>query len=289
MPTLTQRFVADIESLGDLPSLSPVLAQLIATLGRDDASLTEVAGIIRQDPVLAARVMRSANSAAHARRTPVASIREALLRLGLVRVRRLALVVSLYDAVPVRGTHAAREAFWRHSLAVAHGAEIIARHAATTRDDIDPEECFLAGLLHDIGLLVLESHYPEEAAAVKRHADTNAIPLCQAELAMLSADHGELGSLLAAHWSMPESIAVSIRFHHRIAQAVSGYEWHAAVVHLSDVLVSGEGPDDLNEGSASVFDESVFEILGLDRDGLSHIMRETGAEASRPASVLSAR
>jgi len=129
MLTLTERFVADIEGLSDLPSLSPVLAHLIATLGREDASVAEVAAIIRQDPVIAARVLRSANSAAYIGRSPVSSIRDALLRLGLARIRRLALVASLYDAVPVRGTRAAREIFWQHSLGVAHGSEIIARYA----------------------------------------------------------------------------------------------------------------------------------------------------------------
>src|SRR5213593_1618739 len=91
MPTLTERFVADIEGLSDLPSLSPVLAHLIATLGREDASVAEVAAIIRQDPVIAARVLRAANSAAYIGRSPVSSIRDALLRLGLARIRRLAL------------------------------------------------------------------------------------------------------------------------------------------------------------------------------------------------------
>jgi len=288
MPTLTERFVADIEGLSDLPSLSPVLAQLIATLGRDDASVAEVAAIIRQDPVLAARVLRSANSAAYAGRSPVSSIRDALLRLGLVRVRRLALVASLYDAVPVRGTRAARETFWQHSLGVAHGAEIIARHAAAGPDDIDPEGCFLAGLLHDIGLLVLESHYPKEAASVKRHADATGMPLCQAEMVVLGTDHGELGALLATHWSMPDAISAAIRTHHRVDQSAEGYRWHAAVVHLSDFIVSSENIGDLNEGSAAVFSDAVFDILGLDRVAMPSIVEETRTEARRASSVLSA-
>jgi putative nucleotidyltransferase with HDIG domain len=288
MPTLTERFVADIEGLSDLPSLSPVLAQLIATLGRDDASVTEVAAIIRQDPVLAARVLRAANSAAYAGRSPVSSIRDALLRLGLVRVRRLALVASLYDAVPVRGTRAARETFWQHSLGVAHGAEIVARHATLGPDDVDPEGCFLAGLLHDIGLLVLESHYPKEAAAVKKHADANGMALCQAELAVLGTDHGELGALLAAHWSMPDAIAAAIRSHHRIDHAPAEYRWHASVVHLADFVVSSEGIGDLSEGSVSAFAEAVFEILGLGKDAMPQIVDETRAEARKATSVLSA-
>src|SRR5256885_5407339 len=122
MPTLTERFVADIEGLSDLPSLSPILAHLIATLGREDASVAEVAAIIRQDPVIAARVLRSANSAAYIGPSPGSSTSDALLRPGPAPIRRLALVATLYDAVPARGPRAARETFWQHSLRVAPGS-----------------------------------------------------------------------------------------------------------------------------------------------------------------------
>jgi putative nucleotidyltransferase with HDIG domain len=287
MPTLTDRFVADIEGLSDLPSLSPVLAQLVATLGREDASVSDVAAIIRQDPVLVARVLRAANSAAYAGRSPVVSIRDALLRLGLLRVRRLALVASLYDAVPVRGTRAAREVFWQHSLGVAHGSEIIARQVGSgVPEDADPEAAFLAGLLHDIGLLVMESHYPKEAAAVKRHADAEGVPLCVAELAVLQTDHGELGALLAAHWAMPEPIAVGIRAHHRVDLAPEVHRWSAAIVHLADYIVSAEGIGDLQEGSALAFNESVLPLLGISREALPAIIEETRADARKAASVL---
>ena len=286
MPTLTERFVADIEGLSDLPSLSPVLAHLIATLGREDASVAEVAAIIRQDPVIAARVLRAANSAAYIGRSPVSSIRDALLRLGLARIRRLALVASLYDAVPVRGTRAAREIFWRHSLAVAHGSEIIARHAIAA-PDLDPESIFLAGLLHDLGLLVLESHYPKEASAVKSYAEAKGVALCLAELEVLQTDHGELGALLATHWTMPESIASAIRVHHRFELAPAEHRWNAAVIHLADTLVSQEEIADLNEGSSVVFESSAVEALGLFPETVMQITEETRAEA-RKAVVLNA-
>jgi len=288
MLTLTERFVADIEGLSDLPSLSPVLAHLIATLGREDASVAEVAAIIRQDPVIAARVLRSANSAAYIGRSPVSSIRDALLRLGLARIRRLALVASLYDAVPVRGTRAAREIFWQHSLGVAHGSEIIARYAVGSPEDLDPESVFLAGLLHDLGLLVLESHYPKESSAVKRYADIQSVPLCLAELEVLQTDHGELGALLASHWTMPDSIAFAIRAHHRFDQAPPEHRWNAAIIHLADHLVSQEPIADLREGSAECFDGAVMEILGLSPDAVAQIIEETRTERRKAATVLSA-
>jgi len=286
MPTLTERFVADIEGLSDLPSLSPVLAHLIATLRHEDASVAEVAAIIRQDPVIAARVLRAANSAAYIGRSPVSSIRDALLRLGLARIRRLALVASLYDAVPVRGTRAAREIFWQHSLGVAHGSEIIARYAVGGPDDLDPESVFLAGLLHDLGLLVLESHYPKESAAAKHYADTKGVALCLAELEVLQTDHGDLGALLAAHWTMPDSITVAIRSHHRFDQAPPEHRWNTAIIHLADHLVSQEAIADLREGSAAHFDNEALEVLGLSPDALVQIIDETRTEARKAAAVL---
>lgn len=288
MESLTERFVQDIEGLSDLPSLSPVLAQLVATLGHEDASVVDVSQIIRQDPVIAARVLRAANSAAYAGRAPVVSIREALLRLGLARIRRLALVASLYAAVPVRGTRAARDAFWRHSLGVAHAAEILARHATVVSDSADPESAFLGGLLHDIGLLVLESHYPRECAMARRHAVAEQIPLPAAEQAVLGVDHAELGALLATHWSLPASITAAIRAHHRIDGAPPEYRWEASVVHLADYLVSREGLGDLQEGSVIAFDAGVYAELGLTPDAMRDVVTEASAEARRAAMVLAA-
>lgn len=286
MPTLTERFLADIDGLGDLPSLSPVLSRLIATLGRTDASVHEVAGIIRRDPVLAARVLRAANSAAYAGRSPVLSIRDALLRLGLVRVRRLALLASLYEAVP--GPRAAGENFWHHSVGVAHGAEIIARWAKEGPPDADPEVAFVTGLLHDIGLLVLESHYPREAAAVMAHADSERVPLHVAEFRVLQADHGELGGLLAAHWAMPEPIWQAIRAHHRPALAPAAHRWSAYAVHLADVLVSREGIAGLREGSAEAVDPATLDVLGLDETAVADIVGETRTEVRKALTALAA-
>jgi HD-like signal output (HDOD) protein len=285
MAPLMERFIADIEGLSDLPSLSPVLAQLIATLGREDASVVDIAAIIRQDPVLVTRVLRSANSAAYAGRSPVTSIRDALLRLGLVRVRRLALVASLYDAVPVRGTRAARELFWQHSLAVAYGCEVLSRHADGS-EDADPEAAFLSGLLHDIGLLVLESHYPKETAAVKRYADAEGVPLCSAEVAVLGVDHGELGALLSAHWSMADPITTAIRAHHRLELAPADQRWNACVVHLADFLASSEDLADLREGSAAAFDASAFEVLGLTPEAMPAVIDEIRTETRKTLSIL---
>ena len=108
------------------------------------------------------------------------------------------------------------------------------------------------------------------------------------ELEVLQTDHGELGALLASHWTMPDSIAFAIRAHHRFDQAPPEHRWNAAIIHLADHLVSQEAIADLREGSAECFDGAVMEILGLSPDAVAQIIEETRTEARKAATVLSA-
>ena len=107
MATLVDRISAGPGTLGDLPSPSPVLAKLSATLGSADVELIEIEEIIGQDPVVAGRVIHAANAASYAARSPTTTIHNALLRLGVVRVRRLALLTALHNALPGRRVPAA--------------------------------------------------------------------------------------------------------------------------------------------------------------------------------------
>jgi HD-like signal output (HDOD) protein len=246
MAGLKERFASDIEGLTDLPALSPVIAQLLATLGRDDAGVAEIGEIIRQEPVLTAKVLRAANAAFYAGRAPATSIRDALLRLGLVTVRRLTMVMSLYNAMPGRGARIGQHRFWQHSLALGHAAALVAYHSETRPSDVDNEVVFLTGLLHDIGLLVLASHYPREFDAAASLAKQDGLGLPEAELAALETDHGELGGVLIAHWGLPEVIAGPIAVHHRVPAAPEEHRWGAAVIEVADQLctAAGQGLDE---------------------------------------------
>jgi len=282
----TERIRENLQLLGDLPSLSPVVAQLISTLGREDVSVGDVEAIIRRDPVIAAKVVSSANAAAYASHTPTTSIRGALMRLGLLRIRRLAVLISLYNAVP--GREAFQEAFWRHSLAVAHAVEVVAREVAASKPGIgvNPDMVFLSGLMHDIGLLVLASHYPKQYTAVGALAGDRGIPLWEAEVELLGVDHGEIGACLIEHWALPSEIAQAARYHHRLALAPAEHRWVAAVLQLGDVACSDEPSWDLGEGVTLDSANAAREALGLSLDGLAPIIDAACAEAREATSAL---
>src|SRR5207247_8518106 len=123
--------------------------------------------------------------------------------LGVLAVRRLAFLLSLYNAVPV--PPAERKAFWRHSLAVAYAAEVITRHVPTWSAGPQIDNAFLAALLHDLGRLALGRHHAKEDAMIVARAAEDRVARWQIEREVLGTDHAEIGARLAAHWAFPEN------------------------------------------------------------------------------------
>lgn len=241
-PALTRaRLLDELDALADLPSRSPVLPRLVATLGREQVEMIEVEAIVRRDPLLAARVLAAANAAAFAGYGPVLTVRGALLRLGLVRVRCLAVMLTLSEAVPVAA--ALEQAFWRHSLATAGAAAAVLEHLGPGAAPVGTEAISLAGLVHDLGAIVLASRHPGPYRTLAARAAAQGRPRWEVELEALDIEHGEIGGRLAEHWSFPPAIVSAIRAHHRLELAPAGHRWVAAVVRVADVVGTAAGAD----------------------------------------------
>ena len=284
MPAPSRAIGDNLEHLAELPPLSPVVAQLTATLSSDEVDFRDVERIIRRDPVIAARVISAANAAAYAGHSRTASIHTAIMRLGVLAVRRLAFLLSLFNAVP--GTADERQAFWRHSLAVAHAANVITRHAATFPAGTQGEYAFLAALLHDLGLLALGRHHAREDAMVVAYATENRLARWQVERQILGVDHAQIGAKLAGHWAFPEPITTVIASHHAYDTAPESARWLAAVVALADALCNEDETSSLSEGAHVETIEGTVALLGLAPDALGRIVDETRADAARDLLVL---
>ena len=285
MPTFADRFAADLEALNDLPSPSPVLVKLTSTLGRDDVELREIEALIVRDPVIAARVIQAANAAAFAGHGATSSIRNALLRLGIERVRRLALLVGLFNAMPARGVPAE---FWPHSLATAVCSEVILQHVATSPAAADPDVVFLGALLHDLGLLVLASHYPKDYQALRETSVREARPLIDVEVAVLGIDHATMGAQLAKQWLFPPPVCAAIRGHHRIGTVEPEHRWNTLVVHLAESLSSQANIAGMDEGVILVPDDPGLAELCISPDALPVMVSEAQLEADRARNMLDA-
>ena len=265
-PTL-EEILASVDSL---PSLPGIVNELIQAQGREDVSVDDLVHCIAQDQALTARVLRVANSPFYGMQHKVASIHDAVVVLGLRAVSNLVLAASMTGYfTPPPGYGFDPRGFWRHSFGTALAARILAQHCR-----MDPETGFTAGLLHDIGRLMLMTHHAEGYAQVVTTWEEGEAGLWNVERGLLGFDHAQAGELLARRWRFPEAIAQAVARHHTPAEGQA--RTFADVIHLADVLahaleLGGDGLDRVYP-----IDAGVWRRLGLDGPALDTLLPEIG-------------
>lgn len=224
--------IADlVDGLNTLPSLPSVVAELLETMGRDDVNIDRLARGVGKDQALAARTLRVANSPFYGMQGRIDTIGEAITVLGFVNVRSLVMTSGISAALPTQGAaNFDPVVFWRHALGVAACARALAALARQA-----PEKAFLAGLLHDIGRLVLVSRQPAAWAEVTAWRRREDCPTLEAERAVLGFDHAEVGRGLCRHWRIPEPITSAVAGHHAVDHC-AGPASMADVIHVSDAV-----------------------------------------------------
>jgi HD-like signal output (HDOD) protein len=222
--------VQQIETMPAIPVVFLPLLKLLSNSGQD-VKLEEVVRLVSYDGTIAAQCLRLAASPLFGMAQPPKSIRAAVISLGLRRVETILLTCCLGQAFPANKWALDPAVFWRHSL----GCAMVCRKFSQKLASGDPENAYMAGLLHDIGLLVNCLAFPVEFAHVMEYACRDEIPLYDAENALVGFSHSESGSALAEKWKLAPDITDVIAFHHRIDQSETSRPL-VALVHLSDLL-----------------------------------------------------
>ena len=196
----------------ELPPFSPVLNKLVATLANDNISFMEVGKLIEQDTVLAGNVLRMVNSAAYNLRSNATSISYAVSVLGIDKLRNMALAIAvsrMWNGLkPAAGWSAAR--FNHHSLATALLADGIAMNLRVQY----PEGAFLAGLMHDLGKVVIATGMPAEYEEIEREHIRTGEPWIACESKILGLDHASISAMALEQWKLPDLICRAARMHH---------------------------------------------------------------------------
>jgi len=206
-----------IRQIQELPSLPVVVLELLSSMDQDDTDVHVLAQKIELDQGLAAKTLRIANSSFYGMQSKVTSIPQAVSVLGFHSIRTVVTACALTGSfAPVSGGFDF-QAFWRHSLATAIAARLLAPHLR-----VNPETAFTAGLLHDLGTLVLVTRFPAEHALVRSYRQAHDCQMADAELAVIGIDHAQVGSALAAYWKFPEAIQQAVADHHAIDRLEAG-------------------------------------------------------------------
>jgi putative nucleotidyltransferase with HDIG domain len=220
------------DSLISLPTLPTVIAKMLELVDNPKTSASSLSTLIMQDQVLTARILKLANSSFYAFPRQIATVKLALIVLGFESVKEMALSLSVLNSFKgENGKHFDTSQFWHHSISVGAGSRMLARETCSRLAG----EAFVAGLLHDIGKLVLNQYLPEEFAEVQTRIWEQGQDCETAEKIVLGVTHAEIGAWLAERWNLPVSLVEAIRWHAHPEAAPRNPEL-ALLVCLADYL-----------------------------------------------------
>ncbi len=240
-------------------SLPMIFTKLNDAVNDPCSSSRDISNIISEDAGLSAHLLRIANSAFFGFPKKIDTITRAVTVIGTKQLRDLALatsVVHMFKGIPNEFVN--MESFWRHSIACGLTARILANF----RRESNVEKYFVAGLLHDVGRLIIYMNAADLARmAIKRAHEENAL-LYEMENEVMGFDHAEVGSLLLRQWQLPEHTMNAVACHHKPSKA-NGYAHDASIIHVADIIANSMQLGSSGERFVPPLDEDAWECLSL--------------------------
>ncbi len=227
----------DLDRIDSVPMLPELVGKILTMMDDPQVSAYHLANVVSKDQSLVSSILRIVNSAYFGLLWRISSVSQAVVLLGFRTIRNLVLATSVMNSLggQARAGSFDRTGHWRHSIACAAATALMARKWKKKQ----VEEAFLAGLIHDIGRVIMDQHFPEEFEEALALADAENKPLLQAEEQIFGLTHAEIGRHVAQKWSFPDEIVAAIRGHHGPGP---DDDWQdlAALVHVADVLAHRE-------------------------------------------------
>lgn len=247
-----EKLQAVVSSLDSLPSLPKIYQRLTQRMRSRDATLREIGRLVSEDPPMTAKLLQVVNSAFFGVGRRITNPEEAATLLGMETLRSLILSAGIFYQFEHDADGVILEKLWRHSVSVGRLAQEIAR--AEEADRVLTDDALTAGLLHDIGLLLIACKLPSLWKETRQLVSTEGGFHWDAEQRLIGATHAGVGAYLLGLWGLPDTIVESIAFTHRPSMVCSRQFDVLTAVHVADALVHDDGR----------LDEGYLRTIGLD-------------------------
>lgn len=269
----------------ELVSPPSTYIQLNKLIQDPDSAIDDISAVINTDPALATRLLRIVNSPFYGFPSQINTISRAITIIGTRELTHLVLatsVISAFKGIPASLVD--MDAFWRHSFATAITAKLLAEECGQRAS----ERFFIAGLLHNIGSLVMYQSMPELAGEAIRSAEFGHEVLFKAEQRIIGFDHTEVGYALARAWHLPHSLQEVARYHHSPSEA-EDFPIDAAIVHIADILVSSVPFGHSGDNHVPPLDPAAWDLLALNALQMPLLLQQVGEQIDRLSSVMLAQ
>lgn len=262
---------AIVEAVNDMPALPHVVLRVMELTDDPNSTAQDINAVLNQDQGMTAKVLRMANSAFYGFPRRIATVTDATLFLGFKTVRSIVMAASVSDILSkeMEGYALAPGELWRHSQCVAMAARQIAKRNKSALTDL----AYTAGLLHDIGKVILNDTVKESYHEVVEMACEQNIPFMDAENEVLGFNHAMIGSKLAEKWNLPPELVEAIAFHHNPEKAQVNKNV-TAIVHVADAVCMAMGIGIGIDGMFYPFSEQAMKLIDLNESDIDLIISQ---------------
>jgi putative nucleotidyltransferase with HDIG domain len=266
---MTEADVKDaVLRIRDLPTLPSVLGKILATAADPDASALDLGQHIAADQSLSATLLKLVNSAYYGFYRQISSVTQAIVMLGFLEVRNLALTATAFRAFSRGKSSFDRLQLWRHSLATAMAAERLAKQANMAMDG-----CFESGLLHDIGKVALDVLYPEPFVNAAEQARQQGRFIHEVLKENFGMDHAEVGGMLAEHWNLPPAVVAAIRLHLHPERATE-FQQLVNLTAVANAATYEAGLGETSNGCPFPYNAAAVAAAGLTQEQVAKVVEE---------------
>ena len=273
---MRERIIELLESKENLPPLPDVLVRLRMLLKDPDTSVADIAGTIELEPVLTGKILKISNSTFYSRGAKqITSLPLAITKLGFKMIYRIAYslkIITLFQKKKILDSRM----FWRHSLAVAVFTQSLGKRVRIR--SVDQDITYLAGLMHDVGILVFMHLIPKEYTAFAKAAASEEKPLEEQERARFGIEHSELGaSFIERWWGMEERISNAVLYHHGPFHGGDEDRRIAQLLNISNGVCNSQGITNGLPSYHEIFNDSTWDDIGLSLADSENILTDMRA------------
>ncbi len=273
-----------IKRLKDLPTLPTILVECNKLLEDPNVSANQLAKAIKTDQAVSSKVLKLVNSAFYGLSGKVGTISQGIVVLGFNTVRNIILSLSVLDLLPKDADLGEFEIsdLWKHSL----GCAVISRVFAQKVGIKDPEEAFVAGLLHDIGKIIIAKLFQEELVTILKTTHQEKKLFLDVERDVLGTAHDQIGGMLAKNWQLPSTLSESISFHHNGEKTMK----HAKLVYtirLADIVTRGLQIGSGGDRVIPEMDKTAWDALNVSYSDIARWVEDLDEEFDKASAFFS--
>jgi HD-like signal output (HDOD) protein len=267
-----------VERVQGLPTLPSMLNNINQMILNPRTSAKEVAQVISSDPALTSKVLRVVNSSFYGFPNRITTITHAIVILGFNTIKSIVLSSTIFDVFrrTVKPGDFDRTEFWKHSIGCGAAAKVLGRRLGYPM----LEELFIAGLLHDVGKIVMDQFLSDKFQEVLGLVRQNDLLIADAEMQVLGATHADVGSWLFEKWNLSKGLVDTTRFHHNPALAADTQKF-AEIIHVADILVRACRFGNGGDNKIPALSEAAWKDLGLQEGEMDELLQQTGGEIEK--------